>query len=101
MGWKRYYVYILTNTCNTVLYIGMTNDINRRMREHRSGTKRGFSKRYRLWKLVYLEEFSEVRDAIYREKQLKNWRRQWKLNLIREENPDMKDLWVDWKKPFS
>lgn len=101
MARNRYYVHILTNSRNTVLYFGMTNDINRRMREHRSGTGSGFSKRYRLWKLVYLEEFSEVRDAIYREKQLKNWRRQWKLNLIGEKNPDMNDLWADRKRAFG
>lgn len=90
------YVYILTNVHNTVLYIGMTNDIMRRMTEHKAGTVEGFSKRYNLKKLVYLEEFSEVREAIAHEKQLKNWHRDWKLNLIRQENPKMEDLSASW-----
>ena len=92
MSKRRYYVYILTNTHNTVLYIGMTNDIMRRMHEHKTGKVKGFSKRYNLKKLVYLEEFSEVWEAIAREKQLKNWHRDWKLNLIRQENLEMDDL---------
>ena len=96
MRLRRYYVYILTNRHNTVLYTGMTNDITRRMTEHKAGTVEGFSKRYSLKKLVYLEEFSEVREAIAREKQLKNWHRDWKLNLIRQENPQMKDLSASW-----
>ena len=94
MDARRYTVYILTNTRNTVLYIGMTNDLERRMLEHRAGQFEGFSKRYRLRKLLYVEHFSEVRDALYREKQLKNWRRAWKLDLIRKHNPDMRDLWM-------
>ena len=72
MRLRCYYVYILTNEHNTVLYTGMTNDIMRRMTEHKAGTVEGFSKRYNLKKLVYLEEFSEVREAIAYEKQLKN-----------------------------
>ena len=94
MRLRRYY--ILTNLHNTVLYIGMTNDIMRRMTEHKAGTVEGFSKRYNLKKLVYLEEFSEVREALAREKQLKNWHRDWKLNLIRQENPEMEDLSASW-----
>ena len=74
----------------------MTNDIMRRMSEHKAGTVVGFSKRYNLKKLVYLEEFSEVREAIAREKQLKNWHRDWKLNLIRQETPEMEDLSASW-----
>ena len=96
MRLRRYYVYILANVHDTVLYIGMTNDIMRRMSEHKAGTVVGFSKRYNLKKLVYLEEFSEVREAIAREKQLKNWHRDWKLNLIRQENPEMEDLSASW-----
>ena len=96
MRLRRYYVYILTNAHNTVLYIGMTNDIMRRMTEHKAGTVEGFSRRYDLKKLVYLEEFSEVREAIAREKHLKNWHREWKLNLIRQENPEIEDLSARW-----
>lgn len=89
---RQYCVYILANTRNTVLHIGMTNNIERRLREHQTGEKEGFVQRYGLKKLVYLEMFSEVRDALYREKQLKYWRRVWKLDLIRQENPGMIDL---------
>jgi putative endonuclease len=96
MRLRRYYVYILTNARNTVLYIGMTNDIMCRMTEHKAGTIEGFSRRYDLKKLIYLEEFAEVREAIAREKQLKNWHREWKLNLIRQENPEMEDLSASW-----
>ena len=74
----------------------MTNDIMRRMHEHKAGTGEGFSRCYNLKKLVYLEEFSGVREAIAREKQLKNWHRDWKYNLIRLDNPHMKDLSADW-----
>ena len=96
MGKRRYYVYIITNAHDTALYIGMTNDIMRRMHEHKTGKIRGFSKRYNLKKLVYLEEFSEVWEAIAREKQLKNWHRAWKLNLIKQENPALEDLSAGW-----
>ena len=96
MHHRRYYVYILTNVRNTVLYIGMTGNLERRLHEHRTGEVEGFSKRYRLKKLVYLEPFSNVQDALYREKQLKNWHRAWKLDLIRQENPEMEDLAANW-----
>ena len=75
---------------------GVCNDIIRRMHEHKTGKVKGFSKRYNLKKLVYLEEFSEVWEAIAREKQVKNWHRDWKLNLIKQENPEMKDLSASW-----
>jgi len=87
-----YYVYIMTNKYNTVFYIGITNNIVKRAFEHRMGFIEGFTKRYRLKKLVYVEEFDDVKEAIAREKQLKNWHRDWKLNLIRKINPDFKDL---------
>ena len=74
----------------------MTNDIMRRMHEHKTGTVKGFSKRYNLKKLVYVEEFSEVWEAIAREKQLKHWHRDWKLNLIRQENAELADLSNGW-----
>ena len=95
MGHQRYYVYILGNARKTVLYIGMTNDIKRRMREHLAGEVPGFSQRYRLRKLLYVETFSDVREALYREKQLKNWHREWKMNLLKQENPAMRDLAAD------
>ncbi len=73
----------------------MTNDITRRMYEHKRGEVEGFSKRYKLKKLVYLEEFSTAQEAIGREKRLKNWHRDWKLNLIQEANPNLEDLFAE------
>lgn len=87
-----FYVYILTNTHNTVLYIGVTNDIGRRLDEHRSRTPGSFTARYNIHKLVHLEVHASIRDAIAREKQLKHWHRPWKLDLIRQHNPKMLDL---------
>lgn len=79
---KIYYVYILTNTRNSVFYIGVTNNLERRTIEHANNVH----------KLVYFEEYSEVADALRREKQLKNWHRDWKINLIKGANPQMIDL---------
>ena len=86
------YVYILTNSANTVLYIGVINNIARRMHEHKNGLIEGFSKRYKLHKLVYCETCSSITEAIHREKQLKPWRRAWKEDLINSVNPQWKDL---------
>lgn len=91
-----YYVYIITNSGQTTFYIGVTNDIHRRMFEHKSGKVAGFSKRYHLKYLVYVEETDEIDGAIAREKQLKNWHRKWKLDLIRSQNPNMEDLSEKW-----
>lgn len=93
---RQYYVYILTNFKNTTLYIGVTNDLVRRVYEHKQKKIKGFSARYNLKKLVYYEETSSVYEAIRREKQLKNWHRQWKINLINESNPEWKDLSEGW-----
>ena len=79
---KQYYIYILTNKSNKVIYIGVTNDLERRMFEHRNKLVEGFTKRYNLMKLVYYEVTEDVESAISREKQLKNWHRDWKINLI-------------------
>ncbi len=89
---KTYYVYILTNKLNTTFYIGVTNSLERRIFEHKNELIEGFSKRYKLKKLVYFEDCSTINDALIREKQLKNWHRLWKLNLIKSMNPDFKDL---------
>lgn len=89
---KAYYVYILGNSRPT-LYIGVTNDLVRRVWEHREGLADGFTKKYGLKKLLYFEQFSYVEDAIKREKQLKHWNREWKLNLIKETNSELKDLY--------
>ncbi|OGH13888.1 MAG: hypothetical protein A3H50_00760 [Candidatus Levybacteria bacterium RIFCSPLOWO2_02_FULL_37_10] len=87
-----YFVYILTNKNNTTFYIGVTNNIVKRLFEHRTGLIEGFTKKYKLKKLIYLEEYSNVNEAIAREKQLKNWHREWKLNLIKKVNPKFNDL---------
>lgn len=87
-----YFVYILTNFSKTVFYIGVTNDLVRRVFEHQHELIPGFSQKYKLHILVYFEEFSSVREAIAREKQHKNWHREWKLNLVKSVNPDLKDL---------
>ena len=87
-----YYVYILTNKTNEVLYIGVTNDLSRRLREHKTEEVSGFTKRYHVYKLVYFAEYFDVADAIAREKQLKHWRRTKKAVLIGEMNPEWNDL---------
>ncbi len=89
---KRGYVYIMSNIKRTTFYIGVTNDLVRRVMEHREGKIPGFTQRYRLKDLVYYEELPSIKDAIMREKQLKNWHRDWKINLIKALNPEMKDL---------
>ena len=88
---KNYYVYILTNKSKT-LYIGVTNNLERRIFEHKNKLIDGFSKKYNLTRLVYFEVLNSIEDAIKREKQLKNWHRQWKINLIEEHNKGWKDL---------
>jgi putative endonuclease len=89
---KSYCVYLITNKGNNVIYIGVTNDITRRMYEHKNKLVEGFSKKYNLDKLVYAEFTADVESAIKREKQLKNWHRDWKINLINTANPEWKDL---------
>ena len=90
-----YYVYILNNFKDTTFYIGVTNNIQRRVEEHRSGIADGFTQKYNLKKLVYLEETKDIKEALAREKQLKNWHRDWKLNLIKEQNPTLRDLFEE------
>ena len=93
----NYYVYILTNKSNRVLYIGMTDDLQRRMQEHKQRLdSSSFASRYNLTKLVWYEYTHDVAGAIQREKQLKNWRRQWKFALIEEKNKGWKDLSEEW-----
>ncbi|RDY60223.1 GIY-YIG nuclease family protein [Flagellimonas nanhaiensis] len=92
----EYYVYILTNQKNGTLYIGMTNNLQRRVREHKSGKLKGFTQRYGLHRLVYYEFHQYVNNAILREKQLKKWKRQWKIRLIEAENPYWSDLAEGW-----
>lgn len=87
-----YYVYILTNKNNTTLYIGFTNNLKRRLKQHLAKSNTGFTKRYNLNKLIYFEKIPYVNNAIKREKQLKKWNRKWKENLIYDMNPDWEDL---------
>ena len=92
---KAYYVYILTNKYNSVLYIGVTNNLERRMYEHKNKLIDGFSKKYNLNKLVYFETFSEINDALASEKILKGWLRARKIALIESMNPKWEDLCRD------
>ncbi len=80
---------------NGTNYIGMTNDLRRRIFEHREKSIQGFAKKNRVTRLVYYEEYEDVRDAILREKRLKGWNRPWKIRLIEENNPEWRDLWFD------
>ena len=91
-----YYVYILTNWDDSVLYIGVTGNLPRRLYEHRSHLVDGFSSKYNTEKLVYFEETTDVYSAISREKQLKGWTRKKKNELISKMNPEWKDLSIDW-----
>ena len=87
-----YYVYIMSNYTNTTLYIGVTNDLKRRLFEHKNKLMNGFSSKYNVTKLVYFEEVSDIKSAIQREKNLKKWKRKWKNELIRTTNPNFNDL---------
>jgi len=89
---EQSYVYFLTNKYNNVLYIGITNDIVRRVAEHKAKINKGFTYKYNCDKLVYYETFLLLTDAISREKQLKNWQREWKNKLVIDFNPEWKDL---------
>ena len=93
----QYYVYIMTNQKNGTLYTGVSNDLQRRVIEHKSGLIEGFTKKYGLKILVYYESHQYVMDAIKREKIIKKWRRKWKIELIEKNNPDWNDLAADWK----
>ena len=88
----KYYIYILTNKDNSVMYIGVTNDLRRRLYEHKNQEIDGFTKKYNVYKLVYFEEYSDIGDAIAREKQLKGWVRLKKNLLVEKQNPNWNDL---------
>jgi putative endonuclease len=87
------YVYILTNRPNGILYVGVTNDLVRRVFEHRSGFVDGFTKQHGLKRLVYFERFDDIRDAIQREHNIKHWPRAWKVRKIVLDNPEWNDLY--------
>jgi len=90
-----YYVYILTNKYNKVLYVGITNDLIRRIYEHKNNLVEGFTSKYNVHKLVYYDLTSDVMSAITREKQIKGWTRDKKIKLIESMNPEWKDLYYD------
>ena len=96
MSDRQYCVYIMTNARNTVLYTGVTNNIQRRVLEHRSGTGSKFTKKYNVVKLVYVEYGDDVNMAIFREKQIKAGSRKKKLELIKSINPEWKDLYEEY-----
>jgi putative endonuclease len=92
MGAHHFYVYILANKIGGTLYIGVTNDLIRRVAEHRQKSMEGFTKKYEIDRLVYFEQFDDAENAIRREKRLKKWNRAWKIRLIEELNPNWDDL---------
>lgn len=90
---KQYYIYIMSNKKNGTLYIGVTSDIIKRVWEHKNNVIQGFTSKYGLHNLVYYEVYDDIENAIKREKRLKLWLRQWKIDLIEGMNPDWNDLY--------
>jgi putative endonuclease len=90
---KEYYVYILASRKNGVLYVGVTGDLRKRVYEHREELVEGFTKKYKIHRLVYYEATSNVQAALDREKHIKNWLRSWKIELIEKSNPEWRDLY--------
>jgi len=89
---RLYFVYMLASQRNGTLYVGVTNDLHRRIEQHRSGTVPGFTRKYRVYTLVWFEIFERIDEAIMRKKQLKGWNRAWKLKLIEDANPQWLDM---------
>jgi putative endonuclease len=92
---KQYYVYMLASKKNGTLYIGVTNNLLKRVYEHKNNIIGGFTQKYSVHNLVYYEEHNEIGKAITREKQMKKWKRQWKIELIEKFNPQWKDLYCE------
>jgi putative endonuclease len=90
---KQFYVYILASERNGTLYVGVTSSLLQRTYQHRTKTYEGFSSRYRIGRLVYFEQTNDAHAALTREKQIKGWKRQWKIELIEKKNPDWCDLY--------
>jgi putative endonuclease len=95
MGARSFYVYILANKIGGTLYIGVTNDLIRRVAEHRLKIAQSFTKRHDVTRLVYFECFDQIEQAIHREKRLKKWTRAWKISLIEKDNPNWNDLYPE------
>src|SRR5437660_1689006 len=96
---RRYWVYILASRIGGTLYIGITSNLIRRVYEHKMGLADGFTKKYRIHRLVYFEQYDDAEAAITREKQLKKWQRAWKVQLIEEKNPNWDDLYPQIGRP--
>jgi len=96
---RLFWVYILASGLGGTLYIGVTNDLVRRVYEHREGLAEGFTKKYAVHRLVHFEQFDDVENAIQREKRLKSWNRDWKIRLIEENNPNWIDLYYQIAQP--
>ena len=95
---RTYWVYILASGRNGTLYVGVTNDLARRVAQHRAGTGASFTRKYGVTRLVHAQPFEDIAYAIAQEKRLKNWRREWKLALIERDNPEWRDLYEDINK---
>ena len=88
----QYFLYILASKRNGTLYIGVTNNLLKRVHQHKNDVTEGFTRKYNVHSLVYYEVFNRIQDAITREKQMKKWKRQWKMELIEKSNPNWEDL---------
>jgi putative endonuclease len=95
---QNYYVYILASKRNETLYIGVTQDLLKRVDLHKKELLDGFTKKYNVKRLVYYEVYQDIKDAILREKRLKKWKRKWKIKLIEEKNPNWEDLYYKLTK---
>ena len=95
MGEATYWVYILSNAKYGTLYVGVTNSLERRIAEHKAKSVPGFTRKHNVCRLVFSRGFGEVTEAIHFEKQLKRWRREWKVRLVEEENLDWADLYLE------
>jgi putative endonuclease len=96
---RSYWVYILASKIGGTLYIGVTNDLVRRVYEHRMALGDSFTKQYHVHRLVYFEQYNDIESAIIREKQMKKWNRAWKIGKIEEQNPNWSDLWPQIASP--
>jgi len=94
---NTYYVYILASKKNGTLYIGLTNELDKRIHQHKQKQADSFTSKYSVDKLVYFEEFTDHHEAFIRERRMKKWNRAWKIRLIEENNPNWDDLAIDWE----
>ena len=91
----EYFVYFLASRPGGAIYVGVTNDIIRRVHEHRTGAVKGHTKQYKIKRLIYFESYGDIRDALQREKNIKHWSRAWKTNLVAGKNPERRDLFEE------